>query len=100
MVVAQVLAPGLKFLRRSAEPLTELRQRLSKAVRIEIGEPGCPKSIAKDPALWRRRPTKSLVSPAASNLRLGTNDNLRLRKERVFVLRTVSRRQDRPPIRQ
>ena len=36
--MAEVLTPSLEFLRRTADPFAELGQRLSEAMRIEIGQ--------------------------------------------------------------
>ena len=85
MVVAQVLAPRLKFLRRIADPFTELRQRLSEAVRIEVGQAGRVKRVAKNlPYRGGARPML-IGETLGFELQLGADDNLSLRKKRVVI---------------
>ena len=85
MVVAQILAPRLKLLRRIAYSFTELRQRLSEAVGIEVGQAGRGKRVAKNlPYRGGARPM-FIGKTLGFELQLGADDNLSLRKKRVVI---------------
>ena len=49
-VMPQILAPGLEFLRRPADSLSEPHQRIPEAVRVEVGQAGAGERLAEDGA--------------------------------------------------
>lgn len=94
MFMAEVLAPRLEFLGRIADTLAELRQRLSEAVRIEVGHAGRAKCVAKNLPYWGgARPMLSREAPRFKP-QFGSDGNLGFRKNRIVVpeqLETTSR---------
>lgn len=48
VLMPEVLTPSLELLGRPADALTQLRQRLSKAVGVEVWQPRCRESVPEN----------------------------------------------------
>jgi len=83
LFVAEVLAPGLELLRRAAELLAQLGKRLSKAMRIEVGEPGTRERILENLPDRTRAAPMLVVETGCLEMAAIPDRDLRCREQRI-----------------